>query len=258
MVCVRGDVARLHDRPQWRHDNHDCLPQSTSTRTRECSVLCLSELRHIAHCTAWPKSELCPSFRSHPHALMMCAVLPRHRSLHFSSSFTSRTSCRTLSTSSPTWSSQSSCAFRPKRVWPPLTRRTASQRAGSQGCSLKLLSMDVVDAESLEPEQVGEGQTCGKEQWGVFRNDVKERYGSDHKKMTRTDFSLKRREPECAWVKCDALNEKSACVRVRSGVLTTHSVAFKAVATVWTRNQEKDNYKSTTMASQLLDVCKIS
>ena len=38
------------------------------------------------------------------------------------------------------------------------------QRACSQGCSLKLLPMDVVDAEGLDLEQVGEERTCGKEQ----------------------------------------------------------------------------------------------
>ena len=38
------------------------------------------------------------------------------------------------------------------------------QRAGSQGFSLKLLPMDVVDAEGLDLEQVGEDRTCGKEQ----------------------------------------------------------------------------------------------
>ena len=26
MLCLRGDIARLHDRHQWRPDNHDCLP----------------------------------------------------------------------------------------------------------------------------------------------------------------------------------------------------------------------------------------
>ena len=44
MLCLRGDVARLHDRHQWRHDNHDCLPHSTSTRTRECKVLCVKSI----------------------------------------------------------------------------------------------------------------------------------------------------------------------------------------------------------------------
>ena len=38
------------------------------------------------------------------------------------------------------------------------------QRAGSQGVSLKLLPMDVVDVEGLELEQFGEDRTCGKEQ----------------------------------------------------------------------------------------------
>ena len=45
-------------------------------------------------------------------------------------------------------------------------------------------------------------------------------------------------------------------MRVRSGVLSTAPVTFRAVATVWTRNPEKkDNYKSTTRASQLLEGC---
>ena len=38
------------------------------------------------------------------------------------------------------------------------------QRAGSQVFFLKLLPMDVVDAEGLESELVGEDKTCGKEQ----------------------------------------------------------------------------------------------
>ena len=38
------------------------------------------------------------------------------------------------------------------------------RRAGSQWFSLKLLPMDVVDAEGLDLEQVGGDKTCGKEQ----------------------------------------------------------------------------------------------
>ena len=41
------------------------------------------------------------------------------------------------------------------------------QRVGSQGFSLKLLPMDVADAQGLG--------TCGTEQWGMFSNDIKER-----------------------------------------------------------------------------------
>ena len=65
------------------------------------------------------------------------------------------------------------------------------QRGGSQGFSLKLLPMDVVDAEGLDLEPVGEDGTCGKEQWGMFSNDMKERDGSEHKMMTRTLFTWK-------------------------------------------------------------------
>ena len=38
------------------------------------------------------------------------------------------------------------------------------QRVGSQGFSLELLLMDVVDAEGLDLEQVGEDRTRGKEE----------------------------------------------------------------------------------------------
>ena len=38
------------------------------------------------------------------------------------------------------------------------------QRVGSQGFSLKLLPMDVVDAGGLDLEQVGEDRSCGKEE----------------------------------------------------------------------------------------------
>ena len=44
-------------------------------------ILCQRIVIHCT-CTARLKSELCPSFHSHPHALMMCAVLLRHWSLH--------------------------------------------------------------------------------------------------------------------------------------------------------------------------------
>ena len=85
MLCLCGDVARLHDRHQWRHDKHDCLPHRAHQHEHlsvPSLVHLVSAYRHIAHCTPWLKSELCPSFQSHPLALMMCAVLPRHWSLH--------------------------------------------------------------------------------------------------------------------------------------------------------------------------------
>ena len=42
------------------------------------------------------------------------------------------------------------------------------QRAGSQGFSLRLLAMDVVDAEGPDSGPVGEDGTCGKER--IVRN----------------------------------------------------------------------------------------
>ena len=86
-LCLRGDVARLHDRHQWQHDHQDWLPhrahqhEHLSVCALSCSS-CVSASSYIAHAPHWLESELCPSFHSHPHALMMCAVLPRHRSLH--------------------------------------------------------------------------------------------------------------------------------------------------------------------------------
>ena len=41
---------------------------------------------------------------------------------------------------------------------------TPLQRAGSQGFSLKPPPMDVLDAEGLDLDQVGEDKTCGKQQ----------------------------------------------------------------------------------------------
>ena len=89
----------LHD--YTTDDSHDCLPH-TADQHEHLSVHSLVHLvsayRHIAHCTMAQVRAV-----SVIHALMISAVLPRHWSLH-SSSFTSRTSCRTPSTSSP-WSS---------------------------------------------------------------------------------------------------------------------------------------------------------
>ena len=65
------------------------------------------------------------------------------------------------------------------------------------------------------------------------------------KLMTRSLFTLQHLGP-CRLRMSEmrhAQREKCACVRVLSGVLSTPSVAFRAVATVWTRNPEK---KTTT------------
>ena len=83
----------------------------------------------------------------------------------------------------------------------------------------------------------------------MFNDDIKERDGSEHTKMmARTLFTIEHREP-CSVRMSETLHaprEECACVRVRSGVRTTPSVTFKAVATVWTRNSEK-----TTTSQQL-------
>ena len=51
--------------------------------------------------------------------------------------------------------------------------------------------MDVVDAEGLDVEPVGEDKTGGKERKGMFSNDIKERHGSEHKMMRQTLFTPK-------------------------------------------------------------------
>ena len=55
-------------------------------------------------------------------------------------------------------------------------------------------------------------------------------------------------------MKCDTLNKKNVCLRVRSGVLSTLPVADKAVATVWTRNPE--NKTTTNQQLRLLNCWK--
>ena len=53
--------------------------------------------------------------------------------------------------------------------------------------------MDVVDAESLDDDAVGEERTERKRTNGTFNNDSKERDGCETLKMTRTLFTLSRR-----------------------------------------------------------------
>ena len=79
--------------------------------------------------------------------------------------------------------------------WVTHSARHPTPASGPQGFSLELLPMDVVDAEGLDLEQVGEDKTCGKEQSGMFSNDIKERDRCEHKMMTRTLFTLKHLEP---------------------------------------------------------------
>ena len=98
-LCLLGDVARLHDRHQWQHDNQDWLPhrahqhEHVSAKSFVCqSIVTLHTAPH------WLKSELCPSFSPSTWAHDVCGSSSTLIS-HFSSSFTSRTSCGTSSTS---------------------------------------------------------------------------------------------------------------------------------------------------------------
>ena len=87
MLC--GDVARLHDRHQWRHDNHDCLPHRAHQHEHMCALSrssWVSASSYIAHSPHGSSRESCVHLSSHPHALMMCAILLRFwslLSLHF-------------------------------------------------------------------------------------------------------------------------------------------------------------------------------
>ena len=87
LVCY-ACVETLHD---YTTDTNDDMTTMTVFHTEHINtntwvrlVLFILCQRIVIHCTcsAWLKSELCPSFHSHPHALMMCVVLPRHWSLH--------------------------------------------------------------------------------------------------------------------------------------------------------------------------------
>ena len=65
------------------------------------------------------------------------------------------------------------------------------QRAGAQGFSLQLLSMDVEDAEGLDSEPASEDRTCGKGRQGTFNSDIKERDGSEYGKDDADSFHPK-------------------------------------------------------------------
>ena len=104
MLCLRGDDARY--RHQWRHDHHDCFPHSTSDTKTWAHCLLYSACRH--NCT--PHRTLA-QVRAVIHMRSWCVrfSLDFDLSLHL----LPRTSCRTLSTSPPTWSSLTTCEFRP-------------------------------------------------------------------------------------------------------------------------------------------------
>ena len=93
MLCLRGDDAQY--RHQKRHDHHDTLPHRAHQHEHlsVCALsrsYCVSASSYIAH-APHGSSPSCFRHSSHPHALMMCAVLPRLIS-PLSSLFTSRTS----------------------------------------------------------------------------------------------------------------------------------------------------------------------
>ena len=99
-VCY-ACVVTLHD---YTTDTNDDMTTMTVIHTEHIThehlsvpsfVHLVSAYCHIAHCTACLKSELCPSFHSHPHAVFPSTLISL-----FSSSFTSRTSCRIPSPSS--------------------------------------------------------------------------------------------------------------------------------------------------------------
>ena len=103
-LCLRGDVARLHDRHQWQHDHHDCLPHR-APQHEHFSVPCLVHLvsahRHTLHMHRMAQVRAVSVIsKSSTCAHDVCGS-PSPLISPFSSSFTSRTSCRTPSTSSP-------------------------------------------------------------------------------------------------------------------------------------------------------------
>ena len=79
--------------------------------------------------------------------------------------------------------------------------------------------MDVVDAEGLDDDAVGEERTEGKRTNGTLKNDIKERDGCETLKMTRTLFTLSQcvvpTLEMCGRCAVVYAREKCACVRVR-------------------------------------------
>ena len=110
---LRCDVARLHDRHQWQHDNQQWLPHRAHQHEHVSALFFLS-FRAPSHCTLHRLTQVraVSVNYSHRHAFMMCAVL------------TSRTSCRTFSTSLKTVASKCKPS---KSVWTLLTSSTPSQ-----------------------------------------------------------------------------------------------------------------------------------
>ena len=87
------------------------------------SPLSDQSIGHIAHCTAWLKSELCPSFLVIHMRSWCVAVLPRHWSLH---SLHPLPLAPLIALSTSLRAVASLCTL-PKGVWTLLTRPTPSQ-----------------------------------------------------------------------------------------------------------------------------------
>ena len=103
-------------------------PLSLTTRTPECECA-LSRFFSFVSAV----SHLAPTHRGSSlvfvlHVIHMCSWSERLSSTLLSS-FTSRTSCRTLSTSTRTWRSKTTltCALRTTRVWTCMTSSTSAQ-----------------------------------------------------------------------------------------------------------------------------------
>ena len=81
LICFRGDVAR-----RCTTDTNDDMTTMTvfhtehiNTNTRVCLVLFILCQRIVTlHTAPHGSSPSCVRHSSHPHALMMCAVLPRN------------------------------------------------------------------------------------------------------------------------------------------------------------------------------------
>ena len=135
-VCV----VTLNDYTTDTNDNMttktDFHTEHINTNTWVHSLLSVRTYRHIAHCTATAQVMSCVHSLFHPHALMMCAVLPRHWSLHSLHPLLHAPPVRTPSTSS-LWSSYRTCTLRLKRVWPLIDETLLPHRLWAQRLRLQ-------------------------------------------------------------------------------------------------------------------------
>ena len=120
--------------------------------------------------------------------------------------------------------------------WVSHSARHPTPASGHVRVFPEAFSMDVVDAEGLGLEPVGENRICGQ-------NSEECSATTSRKMMTRlfSPWNILS-HGECAWVKCDTFSEKNVRVCASSRVYCLQ------LPLSWREIQKKDNYKSTSRA----------